>query len=82
MCLSDYPKQGFSRHFLHFVFPRLQKSEKNFFLNMQPTIIDVKFDEEFKSEIIIGLPRKENLGNCNNLSKNEGKFQKIVEKCI
>ena len=44
---------------------------------MQTTIIDVKFDEKFKSEVRIGLPCKEKLGNCKNLSKNEGKVNLI-----
>ena len=41
---------------------------------MQTTIIDVKFDEELKCELRIGLSCKEKPGNCKNLSKNEGKF--------
>ena len=31
---------------------------------MRTTIIDVKFDEESKSELRIGVPRKEKLGNA------------------
>ena len=49
---------------------------------MQTTIIDVKFDKELKSELRIRLPCKAKPGNCKNLSKNEGKFQKIAGKCI
>ena len=47
---------------------------------MQTTIIDIKFDEEFKPELRIGLPCKGNPGNRKNLSKKKGKFQNIAEK--
>ena len=39
-------------------------------------MIDVKFDEGFKSELRIGLPCKDEPENCKNLSNNEGKFRK------
>ena len=39
-------------YFLHFAFPRLQKSEKK---NIETTILDVKFDEESKSLLRIEL---------------------------
>ena len=48
--------------------------------NAQTTIIGVKFDEKFKSEIRISLPCKEKPGNGKNLSKNKRNFQKIEEK--
>ena len=44
-------------------------------------MIVVKFDEKFKSELKIELPCKEKPGNCKNLSKNEGKFQKNAVTC-
>ena len=42
---------------MHFVFSRLQKGEKKF-KNIQNTVIDVKFDEELKSELRNELPYK------------------------
>ena len=39
--------------------------------NVQTTLIDVKFDEKFKSELRIGLPRDKNPRNCEILSKKE-----------
>ena len=58
---------GFSS-FLHLVFSRLYKSEKNK-KTMRTTIIDVKFDGEFKSKLGIGLPCKETPENAENCRK-------------
>ena len=68
---------------MHFVFSRLQKPEgrKKNFKNIQNTVIDVKFDEESKSELRIGLPSKDKHRNQNkNQPNNEGKFRKIEER--
>ena len=54
-------------YFLHFAFRRLQKGEKKEKKNIKITIIDVKFDEEFKFELRIGLPCTAKPGNCKNL---------------
>ena len=54
--------------FLNFI-PRLYKSEKKIYKNMRITIIDVKFDEESKSEVRIGLPCKEKPENAENCRK-------------
>ena len=43
---------------------------------MQITIIDVKFDEKFKSKLSMGLPCKAKPGYCKNLSKNEENSKK------
>ena len=47
---------------------------------MQTTIIDVKFDEKFRSELRIELPCNDKSGNRKNLPNNQGKFRKIEEK--
>ena len=44
------------------------------------TIIDVKFDKEFKSEFRIGLTFKHKPGNRKNMPNNDGKLRKIEEK--
>ena len=54
---------------------RWKKNEKKF----QTIKIDIKFDEEFGSDLWIGLPCKEKPGNRKNLRNNEGKFRKIEE---
>ena len=43
--------------------------EKKIKKNMRTTIIDVKFDEESKSEVRIGLPCKEKPENAENCRK-------------
>ena len=48
--------------------------------NIQATIIDVKFDEESKSELKIGLPCNDKPGNRKILPNKEGKFRKIKKK--
>ena len=37
-------------------------------------MIEVKFDEKFKSKLIIRLPRKEKTENCSKLSKKWAKM--------
>ena len=56
--------------FSYCVFPRLQKSERICKI-MQTTIIDVKFDEKFKYELIIGSPCKAKPENSKKTRKNE-----------
>ena len=51
------------------MFPQLYKSEKKIQKNMRTTIIDVKTDEESKSELKIGLPCKGKPGNAENCRK-------------
>ena len=75
--ISNCPKQGFYAIFLHFAFldyRRVETNKKNF----QTTIIHVKFDEEFKSELRIKLPRKK---PTNKFRKRSKKVREIREKC-
>ena len=47
---------------------------------MKYSIVDVKFDEEFKSELRIRLPRKQNPKKCKNDRKMFVKSKKNVQK--
>ena len=55
--------------FLHLVILRLYKSEKKIQKNMRTTIINVKFDEESKSVLRIGLLCKGKPANAENCRK-------------
>ena len=72
-CISNWPKQGIFMLFFAFCVSSTTDKRKKI-SNMQTTIIDIKLDEEFKSELRIGLPLKTKPENCKNLSKNEGKW--------
>ena len=66
----------FTPFFSIFRFLDYKKSENKFLKNIETTIIDVKFDEKFKSEFRFRLPRKEKSENCKKSS-----FWKIRENC-
>ena len=55
---------------LHFLDYRKVKTNLK---NIQTTIIDVKFEKEFKSELRIGLTSEDNPGNRKSLPNNEEK---------
>ena len=54
---------------------KVKKNKKN----IGTSLIDVKFDENFKPELRIGLPCKENPENCKKPVGKKEKFRKIAE---